>query len=188
MCVCSLSCVWHFVTPSTGVHQAPLSMKFPGKITGMDCHFLFHGIFPTQGSKLCLLHLLHWQVDSSPQHYLGSLHATLDFITGKRSSNTPVESTVGAMRVVTKTWLWYGEQACGCQGGGRMDWKFGISRWKLLYIEWINNKVLLFTTRNYVQYPVKNHKRKKYEKLYIYIYYIYITESLFCTVEINMIL
>ena len=33
---------------------------------------------------------------------------------------------------------------------GRMDWEFGISRWKLLYIEWINNKVLLFSTRNYV--------------------------------------
>ena len=29
--------------------------------TGMGCHFLLQGIFPTQGSKLCLLHLLHWQ-------------------------------------------------------------------------------------------------------------------------------
>ena len=26
----------------------------------MGCHFLFQGIFPTQGSNLCLLHLLHW--------------------------------------------------------------------------------------------------------------------------------
>ena len=26
--------------------------------------------------------------------------------------------------------------------GGGMDWEFGISRCKLLYIEWINNKIL----------------------------------------------
>ena len=29
-------------------------------------HFLFQGIFPTQGSNPCLLHLLHWQADSLP--------------------------------------------------------------------------------------------------------------------------
>ena len=27
----------------------------PGKNTGVVCHFLFHGIFPTEGSNLCLL-------------------------------------------------------------------------------------------------------------------------------------
>ena len=30
------------------------------------------------------------------------------------------------------------------------DWEFGISRYKLLYIEWINNKVLLYSTGNYI--------------------------------------
>ena len=30
------------------------------------------GIFPAQGLNLCLLHLLHWQADSLPQHHLGS--------------------------------------------------------------------------------------------------------------------
>ena len=29
-------------------------------------HSLLQGIFPTQGSNLCLLHLLHWQADSLP--------------------------------------------------------------------------------------------------------------------------
>ena len=29
---------------------------FPGENTGMDCHPLFQGIFPTQGLKLFLLH------------------------------------------------------------------------------------------------------------------------------------
>ena len=28
----------------------------PGKNTGVGCHFLFQGIFPTQGLNLCLLH------------------------------------------------------------------------------------------------------------------------------------
>ena len=29
---------------------------FPGKNTGVGCHFLLQGIFPTQGSNLGLLH------------------------------------------------------------------------------------------------------------------------------------
>ena len=29
--------------------------------TGAGCRFLLKGIFPTQGSNLSLLHLLHWQ-------------------------------------------------------------------------------------------------------------------------------
>ena len=40
--------------------QAPLSMGFPGKNTGVDCCALLLGIFPTQGLNphlLCLLHL-----------------------------------------------------------------------------------------------------------------------------------
>ena len=31
-------------------------MDFPGKNTGVGCHFLLQGIFPTQGSNLRLLH------------------------------------------------------------------------------------------------------------------------------------
>ena len=40
--------------------------NFPGKNTGVDCHFLLQGIFSTQELKLCLLHLLHRQLDSLP--------------------------------------------------------------------------------------------------------------------------
>ena len=43
-----------------------------GKNTGVGCHFLLQGIFPTQGSNLCLLGLLHWQADSLPLSHLGS--------------------------------------------------------------------------------------------------------------------
>ena len=60
-------------------------------------------------------------------------------------------------------------------GGGGIDWEFGISRCQLLYIEWINNKVLLCSTGNYIQYPVINHNGKEHEKECIYIYiYIYV--------------
>ena len=43
---------------------------------------------------------------------------------------------------------------------GGMDWEFGISKRKLLYREQINNKVLLYSTVNYIQYPVINHNGK----------------------------
>ena len=43
--------------------------SFPGKNTGVGCHFLLQGIFPTQGSTLCLL---HWQGHSLLLHHLGS--------------------------------------------------------------------------------------------------------------------
>ena len=62
------------------------------------------------------------------------------------------------------------EQTCGCRGGkgweGK-DWEFGISRCKLEYIGWINNKILLYSTGNYTQYPVINDNGKEYEKKYV---------------------
>ena len=50
----------------TVAFQAPLSRGFPGKNTGVGCHFLFQGILPTQGLNLHLLHLLHCQPLSLP--------------------------------------------------------------------------------------------------------------------------
>ena len=72
----------------------------------------------------------------------------------------------------------HSDQTCGCQGGwgeGR-NWESGISRCKLLYIEWINNKVLLYSTGNYIQSPGINHNGKEYfKRLCVYIYiYIYV--------------
>ena len=54
--------------------------------------------------------------------------------------------------------------AKGEEGGGGMEWEAGFSRCKLLYTEWINNKVLLYSTENYTQYPVINHNGKEYRK------------------------
>ena len=67
-------------------------------------------------------------------------------------------------------------------GGGRgMEWEFAISRCKLLHLEWINNKVLLYSSGNYIQYPWINHNRKEYKKNV----YMCMTESLCCAAEIN---
>ena len=51
-----------------------------------------------------------------------------------------------------------------------VEWEVGASRCKLLYIAWINSKVLLYSTENYIQYPVINHNGKEYiKKMCIYI-------------------
>jgi len=60
------------VTPWTVARQDPLSMgpwDLPSKNTGVGCHFLLKGIFPTQGLNL---HLLHWQADFLPLSHQGS--------------------------------------------------------------------------------------------------------------------
>ena len=46
-----------------------------------------------------------------------------------------------------------GEQTCGCQegwGGSGMDWELGLSRCKLLHLEWICHEILLYNTGNYI--------------------------------------
>ena len=40
-----------FSSPGSSVHGI-----FPGKNTGVGCHFFLQEIFPTEGSNLCLLH------------------------------------------------------------------------------------------------------------------------------------
>ena len=70
------SYVWVFATPWPVACQAPLSMEFPGKITGVGSHSLLQGIFSTQASNLGLLHfrqiLYHLSHQGSPSpvcHY-----------------------------------------------------------------------------------------------------------------------
>ena len=57
----------------------------------------------------------------------------------------------------------HNEQTCGCQGGmggSGMDWEFGVSRCKLLHLEWMSNEVLLYSPGNYIQSFVKEHDRR----------------------------
>ena len=65
------------------------------------------------------------------------------------------------------------EETCACQGeglGGEMEWKVGFNRCKLLLIKWIDNKILLFSTENNIQYSMINQNGKEYKKECIYVY------------------
>ena len=56
-----------FLQPHAVARQAPLVHGiFPGKSTGVGCHFLLQGIFLTQGSNV------HWWADSLPLRHQGS--------------------------------------------------------------------------------------------------------------------
>ena len=69
VCTCELShfsCARLFLTLWTVACQAPLSLGCSSKNTGVGCHFLLQGIFPTWGSNPCLLFLLPRQADSLP--------------------------------------------------------------------------------------------------------------------------
>ena len=62
----SVSCsVMSDSVQSQGLYFARLlcPWDFPGKNTGVGCHFLLQGIFPTQGLNL---NHLHWQAGSLP--------------------------------------------------------------------------------------------------------------------------
>jgi len=67
LCAQLLSHVQLFVTPWAVAWQAPLSMGIlQARILEWIAIPFSRGIFSIQGSNLCLLHLLHWQVDSLP--------------------------------------------------------------------------------------------------------------------------
>ena len=55
-----------FATSCPTLYGLLCPWDFPGKNTGVNCHFLLQGIFLTQGLNLRLLGLLHWQASSLP--------------------------------------------------------------------------------------------------------------------------
>ena len=65
--------------------------------------------------------------------------------------------------------------------GGRERDGLGVCRCKLLHIEWINNKVLMYIRGNYIEYLVLNHNGNTHTHTHIYIFiyiYIYIKDCL----------
>ena len=57
VCAQSLSCVWLFATPwILACTKLLRPWDFQGKSTGVGCHFLLQGIFPTQGLNPGLSH------------------------------------------------------------------------------------------------------------------------------------
>ena len=80
-CILShFSCVLLFVTLWTVACQTPLSMGFSRQNIGGSCCALLQGIFPTQGSSLYLLCLLHWQVVSLPLASPGNVYMYLYYV------------------------------------------------------------------------------------------------------------
>ena len=49
----------------------------------------------------------------------------------------------------------------GREDGGGMNRELGTSECKLFYMEWINDKVLLYSTGDDSQYPMINHNGKE---------------------------
>ena len=68
-CMSAQSCLTLWDPMDCSLLGSSVHGLFLGKNTGAGCHFLFQGIFPTQGSHLSLL---LWQADSLPLCHLGS--------------------------------------------------------------------------------------------------------------------
>ena len=92
------------------------SWDFPGKNTGVGCHCLLQGIFPTQGSNPSLLHLQHWQAYSLPLSHLGNSFSTAtannywyllctmhNYLTGITKINSGISLVVQGLRLHTST-------------------------------------------------------------------------------------
>ena len=100
--------------------------------------------------------------------FAGLIVATnLQFVKNSRSVKHNKAKQNKTRYACTKIWE-------GCIGS------LGLADANYYIVECINNKVLLYSTGNYIQYPVINHNRKEYEKEYICI-----TDSLCCAAEIN---
>ena len=83
---------------------------FPGKDTGVGCHFLLQGIFPTQGSNL---HLLHWWADSLPLSHVGS----------QKHRGYTDQSRVNKWKLDSETWWgWTPGWGTGLGPTGRGRW------------------------------------------------------------------
>ena len=83
--------------PGSSVHRI-----FPVKNTGVGCHCLQHGIFPTQGLNPHLLCLLHWPV--------GSL---LPVPPGKPILGLIWHYNIAYCQVFGKSLLWFSVSSCG---------------------------------------------------------------------------
>ena len=72
VCMCAHSCLTLCDRMDCSPTRLLCPWDFPGKNTGVGCHFPLQEIFTTQGSNSHLLCLLHWQADYLPLHHLGN--------------------------------------------------------------------------------------------------------------------
>ena len=111
------SCVRLFVTSWTIAHQAPLSMEL-SKNTGVGCHSLLHGMFPTQELNPSLLPC------KQNLYYLN--HQRYVYQVLKKTKNTQIRSWPGSW------WVWEEKQL---RGGAVQCEIFSIS-FRYRYTPW----------------------------------------------------
>ena len=77
----------------------------PGKNTGVGCHFLLQGIFPTQGSSLHLA----WRVDSLPLEPPGKPFILINNFNYCSSSSSSIShfSSLIFLRTAIEIWIWW---------------------------------------------------------------------------------
>ena len=86
-----------------------------------------------------------------------------------------------------------GDRLVAREGRERGEEEVGVPGCKLLYTGWINNKVRLHSTENYISYCIIKHngkaflKKRMYIDIYVRVYiYMYTLEPLCCIAEINI--
>ena len=126
MCMLShFSCVLLFATLWAEATRLLCPWDSPGKNTGMGCHFLLQGIFLSQGSNPCLLHLLHWQAGSLPLVPPGKQgNIRKEREKGKNKFERTLNSFIS--RKYSTHWR-IGKKTI-------LDRKQGASRWRIFYI------------------------------------------------------
>ena len=93
------------------------------------------------------------------------------------STNEPIcKSETDSQTWRTDLWL---------PAGKGEDWEFGVNRCKLLYLEWISNEALLYSTGNYIQslgteYCMEDGMRKRMCVCVCVCVHRYLTGSLYC--------
>ena len=120
VCVCPQSC------PTPCNHT---DWDFPGKNAGAGCHFLLQGIFLTQGSNPCLLHLLRWQVDSLPlvQGLSGLLSSTQKWTVWRDTRADKVIDFIGKRRLGGEQQGKGTQESCSVSGFMVMGFVSGLS-------------------------------------------------------------
>ena len=117
-CCCLVAKLCLILVPPPGLQPASLlcAWDFPGKNIGVDCHFLFQGMFLTQGLNL---QLLHWQVDSLPlstrEAPLASIPLSISVCIKHRMGLQP--QLGNCFGVLQRIQSWYHFQRCHQTGG-----------------------------------------------------------------------
>ena len=164
-------------------HGLSSPQNSPGQNTRVGNLSLFQGIFPTPGLNPGLPHcsqILYQLSHKGSPLYLNYmfLPATQEtsvwFLSQKEKDRYYLTALTcriynrTQMSLSTKQTHRHREQTDGSQGGAGgegVDREVRISRGKLLlYIESMDYKVLLYSTGDYMQYPVRNHNGKGYFK------------------------